>query len=298
MYISSLNSIVGQDFDGFKVVVSAYHNSSECLQKLKLTFDDKIEIVQYQHNKELPLHVNVTFNKTVQECVKKFGNFEYYLYVDSGCHFYDSGREKHGNKVLQEAYSTLKQNQNYAMASYRVDRDFKPHAIPVPDTPGQDFVMPPGTAVNGHLNFFHNDMYEAFNKKLWPDVFKADCSESVFTYLCGAVNKRWIILKDIVLQHKPDVDGASNSYPRLRGAAHWNNLMFDRDIQDMIQSTEAIEAGMGYEELWKIMPHNVECYDEDGNAKYPKKLKKVVNEFLFLNDTELDYDDIDVKIGL
>jgi hypothetical protein len=74
--------------------------------------------------------------------------------------------------------------------------------------------------------------------------------------------------------------------------------MFGRDIQDMIQSTEAIEAGMGYEELWKIMPHNVECYDEDGNAKYPKKLKKVVNEFLFLNDTELDYDDIDVKIGL
>ena len=52
-----------------KVVVSACKNSDSAIKRIKDMFGDKVEVCRIQDL----YTVNVTFNKTVQEKVKKYG---------------------------------------------------------------------------------------------------------------------------------------------------------------------------------------------------------------------------------
>ena len=78
-YIKCINSLLEQDFDDYRVVLSSCMNGPECFKRVYDTFGNKIS---YCYHAE-PHTVNITFNKTVQECVNRFGEFEGYLYVDS-----------------------------------------------------------------------------------------------------------------------------------------------------------------------------------------------------------------------
>ena len=78
-----LNQILEQEDVDQHVVMSSCLNSMECLKEVYATFGKKIS---YNYIAEA-LPVNVTFNKTVQECIKKFGKFDGYLYVASDVSF-------------------------------------------------------------------------------------------------------------------------------------------------------------------------------------------------------------------
>ena len=71
--------------------------------------------------------------------------------------------------------------------------------------------------------------------------------------------------------------------------------MYGRDALDFINSEEAYNAGLGYEECNSIMPHNPEAYDIDGKCKDPDLLREVIERFLFLSDEDLDYSKIVCK---
>tara|TARA_R100000808_G_C2149493_1_gene157899 strand:+ start:1855 stop:2814 length:960 start_codon:yes stop_codon:yes gene_type:complete len=290
-YIECLEGFLRQKFDGFRVVLSSCLNSPRCFKTIAKRFGNRISYCYHQE----PHTVNITFNKTVQECVKEFGEFEQYVYVDSGCHFGDNP------DVLSMAYESMKKN-NYGMLSLQVDTDEALQAIDPTlkyeskeiQITGEDLIIPLGKACNGHVIFHSNEFLKNYNNKIWPDVFAAYCTESTFTFLCSAMGKKWAILKDLKIEHRKAVDGPSSSVPHISAKYRnpWNNLLYGRNALDFVHDKDASDAGMGYEECNNVMMHNKDAYDENELPLNPDSLKKNINKYFFLNKGDLDYNNI------
>lgn len=285
-YANCIKSILDSDISSnYKIVISSCRNSDETRQNLINYFGDKISYVFINKG----LTVNITFNKTVREMVKLHGEFTNYLYVDSGVDFLEN------KQAIQSALNLMKCNE-YAMLSFQVENDNALTNVGIKDFPlkGRNHIVPLGSACNGHAEIFSNEIFKAYNRKLIPDVFSAYCTESVYSFLCAGVMKKWVILGDYVLRHAKGVDGASSSSPHTSPRFHntWNNLMCGRDAQIFINDPEAIECGLGYEECNNIMLHNKNSYFKDYVPKNPEKLKEIINKYLFLSDLELNYDTI------
>ena len=290
-YIACLESLLNQNFDEFKVVMSSCLNSEKCMQAVSKKFKGEISYCYHQE----PHTVNITFNKTVQECIKNFGEFEQYVYIDSGCTFGEN------RDILSRAYKSMKEH-DYGMLSLQVDTDEALHAIDPSllyeskeiQIKEKDLVIPLGKACNGHVIFISNELLKNYNNKPWPDVFAAHCTESTFTFICSGISKKWAILKDIKIEHLKALDGPSQSnthWSRKHGNP-WNNLLYDRDARDFINDPEAIESGLGYAESENIMMHKEEAYDKNGYPKHPEELRKNINKYFFLNEEELNYNNI------
>ena len=71
-YIESINSLLKQDIDGFRVVISSCRNSPECIKQLYSTFGNKISYclkilnknvwknqIKYTKNKKVLIHLLV-----------------------------------------------------------------------------------------------------------------------------------------------------------------------------------------------------------------------------------------------
>ena len=101
-YIRCINSILEQDFEDFQVVISSVGNSLPVIKKLVSVFGKKIS---YNLTNER-ITVNQSFNHTVMKAVEEFGEFDSYLYVDSGIDF---GKNK---DVLTESYNLLRSGPN------------------------------------------------------------------------------------------------------------------------------------------------------------------------------------------
>jgi hypothetical protein len=291
-YVECINSLLNQKFEDFKVVLSSCLNSPDCFKKIYDTFGNKIS---YCYHAE-PHTVNITFNKTVQECVKHYGEFEGYVYVDSGVVFNQTD-------VLQKAYD-LHTSGPYAFTSIQVDTDtgfdqigLENESDDVIQVKNNNFVIPIGSACNLHSQIFSNEAYKTYDNKLMPDVFKAYCTESTFSFLCAALQKKWVILKDVVVHHKKGCDGASASVPHWSPTYRnpWNNLSHGRNALDFIHDPEALDAGLGYEECNEIMMHDSNKYDDEGYSKNPEKLIKIIKKYFLLTKKELNYDKIKCK---
>jgi len=310
-YINSIEGLLEQDFEDYKIVLSMYKNSLKCKKVLAQRFGNKISYVFYD---EGLLTVNQTFNKTIQLCVEKFGKFEGYFYVNSGMTFgpcRTTTHPVHGSayydrdpNILKKLYETFKSGP-YSMATVLVDWDagfsqigFKYDSGPPAQIQGEDFIIPVGKAVNAHIQIYSHEFYEAYGRRVVPDVFAAYCSESIHSFLNAAIKKKWVIMKDIILHHQGTLEGSSSaSFPHrsLKYGNPWNNLLHGRSALDFINDPEAIEAGLGYEECNQIMMHKEEAFDENGYAKYPEKLKEIIKKYFFLSKDEFDYDKIICK---
>jgi len=272
-YAECIKSILVQENIDNKVVISSCLNSDQCVSQLQDVFSNAVDIYRYKD----PHTVNITFNRSVQEAVKKYGEFDGYLFIDSG--------------ILKD----------FGIVSFQTDTDTGYEVIglkqdsPTVQITCDDFVLPLGTAVNAHAQIFNNDIYKRFGKVV-PDVFAAYCTGSAYPFVSLSVNKRWVIVKDILLKHKKAVDGPSSgqSHISLTYRNHWNNLLYKRNALDFINDPEAIDAGMGYEECNKIMSHKDTAY-ENGLAKDNERLAQSVNKYFFLNSGELDYNKISVE---
>ena len=292
-YVKCINSFLEQDFEGFKIVLSSCKNSPECIKKLISTFGNRIS---YCLTPELHT-VNITFNNAVRKSVEEFGDFESYMYVDSGCWFEDKD-------IIQNTYDCLKSGE-HGIVAVQVDNDealdvldpkFK-HSTDEIQIKGDHYVIPIGKSINQHVHLFSHKIYKNCNDKIEPDVFAAYCSESVFNYIAAASNQRWVIMADKQVNHHRSIDGASSGFSatsRNHGNS-WNNLLYGRDASEFINDKEAYEVGVGYEECNNIMNHNPDAYDEEGFVKNPDKLLEKVNQYFFLTDDELDYDKIKYK---
>ena len=105
---------------------------------------------------------------------------------------------------------------------------------------------------------------------------------------------------DLIVHHQASMEGhlsASAAFPHHSPKYRnpWNNLLHGRNALDFINDPDAIEAGLGYEEMEEIMLHKDDAFDENGYAKYPEKLKKMIKKHWFLSKEEFDYDKADYK---
>lgn len=285
-YITYLDHLIRQNGD-WDIVVSSCLCRDATNQKLKELYGDRLKINIINEK----LTVNVTFNKTVQTMVELNGEYEGYLYIDSGI---DVGTDP---EVINRLYNKFKSGE-YGMACGQTSTDtgfdtwFGYHG-----NINQDLLIPVGKACNLHFQIFHNDLFKAFDKKLMPDVFAAYCTESTFSFLNAALHKQWIIASDVVVGHIHSMDGGSSGFHHLgpKGLP-WNNLLYNRDALEFITNIECINAGMGYEEVCNIMMHKADAFDENGYALYPDKLLPLMKKYWYLTQEELDYSKISSEL--
>jgi hypothetical protein len=290
-YLDAISSLLNQSLDGCKVVWSSCLNSDECIERLRDKFKSKIEYCIHTQR----YTVNVTFNKTVQECVKKFGEFEGYLYIDSGCLLGDDPNTlyKIYNSFVRNSYGILSIQTNTDTGFQGLESRFVNNSED-PQVRDEDYIIPIGKAINLHVSVFSNDLYKKYNTII-PDVFTAYSTESTFGFLCSSVQKRWAIMKDLQIRHLKSLDGATSCHPHFSAVHgnHWNNLVCNRNALDFINDPEAIKAGLGYEECNNIMNHDPNAYDKEGNALYVDDLSNIIKKYLFLTEEELNYNNIE-----
>jgi len=289
-YNRCIQSILNQNHINNKLLVSSCMNSDQCITYLKNLFEDNIDICRFKDS----YTVNITFNKSVQEAVKRYGEFDGYFYIDSGV-VLNSG------DILEEGVKRLS-TKKYSMISYQTDTDtgyetlgFKQDSSIV-QIINNDFIIPIGKACNLHAQIFSNDIYKTFDNRIIPDIFRAYCTESTFSFLCSVLHKEWVIIKDRLLPHNKGVDGASIGQRHISDTYRnaWNNLLYNRNALDFINDPKAIEVGLGYEECNNIMNHNINAYN-DNYAKYKEELRNVILKYFYTNHNELNYNEIEVE---
>jgi len=324
-YINCINNLLNQDFEGFRVVISSCMNSTACIRELYTTFKDKISYCLYPEKDT----VQATFNKTVKEMVNKYGEFEGYMYVDSGVNFDDQ------NNILEEAYERMATNK-YAITTIQTDTDTAFNDLLggyvgeeiIHDSPesysewakkkggyayqtsfgdiqitGEDYVVPPGGTCNLHANIFSNEYWKTFDKRILADVFIAFCVESVFISSVKCLQKDWVILKDLQVRHAKAVDAPCGGFDTnsIKTGNYWDNLFCDRSALEFMHDPEAKRAGLGYHNhpnapLESRMQYDLDTFNEDGTAKHPEELKRILQKYFFLTKEEFDYDQIKFKL--
>jgi hypothetical protein len=285
-YIKAIRSILSQDFKDCRVVISSCMNSVPQREKLESAFGDT---VSYCYIEDL-VPVNISFNKAVRDSVKEFGKFDGYLYLDSGLIF-----QKETD--LTSLYDLYKSGP-YAMASARTTTDTGMLAwFDVEDEEGfeSDLVIPVGKALNLHAQIFSPDLLEAYDN-LIPDIFASYCTESTFSFLCAAINKKWVVSKDIVLDHAWSMDGASSGFNPNgmieRYMPAWQHLFGGpRSMVEIIEDPEGISSGFGYEEINDVMHHDPSQFDEEGYCKNTR-LKDFIKKNIFLSSEHFDYEEM------
>jgi hypothetical protein len=157
----------------------------------------------------------------------------------------------------------------------------------------EDLIIPVGKACNLHTQIFSNKIFKAFDNRIIPDIFVAYCTESVFSFLSAAVGQKWVVKKDVVLEHLKSVDGATCGFNHVGSKGdNKNNLFGNLDIYEICQDPEAWESGFGYEEMQGVLLHNPNKYDENGVHKEPERLKEFIRTRIFLEKDKFDYDKI------
>ncbi len=293
-YIHSLNTILNQDFIEYDVVVSDCLSSENVRQKLISNLNSKV----YFNFIDSKLPVNITFNSTVQTAITNNGEYDAYLYIDSGVDF--SG----DSLVLKKLYDLCSNECSMVVGRVKTDTGF--HAWLGWGTDEHDYVghrniiekighfeIPIGRAVNLHVQLFSHDILAAYGN-LVPDIFAGQCTESVFSFLAAAIQTKWLIHKDIELDHRTGLDVPSVGFSpvawRSSGLPTWDHLIgVEESILDIIGRGK--KYGMGYEELSGIVNHNPSKFDSRGFALDPN-LKYYIKTNLFLQPHQLDYDTI------
>lgn len=280
-YIGCIQNILNQDFEDYRVVLSSCGNTLPVIKKLIQTFGNQISY-NFINDK---ITVNMSFNHSVQKCVEEFGEFEGYLYIDSGINFRDN------RNVLKEAYELFKSD-NFGMVTIQASNDNGfPQWIGVDGfIENEDFIIPVGRACNLHTQIFSNEIFKAFDDKIIPDIFVAYCTESIFSFLSAATSQRWVIMKDLILEHLKSIDGATCGFDHTgQKGDNKNNLFADLDIYEICKDPEAWDSGFGYEEMQGVFPHDPEKYDESGMVQEPDRLKEFIRTRMFLNESQFEY---------
>ena len=295
-YIKSIHSILNQNFQNYRIVVSSCLNSSLARNILVNEFGDK---VSYNFiNDKLP--VNITFNHSVQKMVENYNEADGYLYIDSGIDF------ENNKSVLKDLYE-LHKSGPYGMTASRTNTDagtflwFKKGSGQSDESGQEDlfengnFIIPVGKTTNLHVQIFDNKIFKEFEKRILPDIFASHCTESTFSFINAALCKKFIIAKHHILSHNTSMDGASSGFrPEYINKPPWKHLLdyAHKTIEEIILDPEAHASGFGYEECQNILMHNPDCYEENGFAKNPERLKKFIINNIYLKKCNFDYENI------
>ena len=286
-YIDALDTIRWQRYENYKLAVSACKNPEEQLKKIKQSSS-----VDFINSIEDMLPVNITFNDTVRECISEYGEFDAYLYLDSGVKFTEPTQL---GKLIE-----LYESGNYGMVSAQVDNDFgwcwfglNEYARP---RLTEDLVVPIGLACNLHCQLFSKEIFDYYENVL-PDIFRSYCTESTFSFVNAALKKQWIISSEVRVHHafevpvgRPDdgdgLDGHSSGFRAPPGT--WDDVYPPSTMAEIVALSGGTECGFGFEELRGIKRHKAECFDENYYCTN-EDLKAFIKEHLYRKLPHFDY---------
>jgi len=312
-----LQSIASQKFDGEVVVaVSACQPREQTIPYLKKEFPD------FHYNVMEDLYpVNITFNKTVLDCVDRFGSFDGYFYQACDVMIHESN-------VYQGLFNCLKSKDSNGLVAAQIDQDScyayglqlggGRHGIDDERAryemfkDGTDYTVPIGKACATHLLLYNPDVLEYYGRLL-PDLFAAYCTESIFSFLCAAIKRNWVISKDYHISHSAGLDTPSAGFrPENRPSSppydypipqfsryHENNGLAQGQssadsLLHIFQNEYARSIGLGYEECAHIVMHDPSQFDHNQFC-VNSELAPYIKEHAYVRKEILDYSTIESK---
>ena len=275
-YIGHLHSLLNQRGVNTRVVWSSCCNEPRHWDMLRAEFRNRI--AYYLTGDVIP--VNMSFNHATACALRSYPKADGVVYVDSGVH---CGADHKALAKLAETHASGP----YGMTAALTDEDdgfnlwFGEMNATKLFREGK-FVMPVGMTMNLHFQIFDSQIIRAFGRPL-PDVFASQCTESVFTFMCAAVGKRFVAHGEKV-RHYTGMDGPSAGFQPI--GPGWKHLLpqAKRTMEEIIADPEARACGFGYEECQQILMHDATLYDAEGNAREPQRLGKFIKDNLFLDD--------------
>lgn len=294
-YIDSLRSILDQDFNGFDIVMSSCLNSELTRKNVLNEFGSKIKynFIDEKHP------VNVTFNHTVRKTIEIQGEYESYMYVDSGTTFvpgllsaiYDRIKTGKYGMVTPQPENDTEYFAGLGIGRYRGDDEYA-RSILFKDG---DYIIPLGKGMGTHTNLISNDL-RSFYGNVYPDVFASHCTESTFSFINAALKKQWLLVKDFILPHNISMDGQSSGFNPAEWLYQNRRPTFDHpyiinSILERVLTSRSVQCGFGYEECRNILNHDASQFDENYHC-INNDLKYFIKDNLFLKKEELDYDSI------
>jgi hypothetical protein len=305
-YIKNIRSILDQDLEDKKVILSGCYLKKTTFEKVYEEFKD--EISYYLTNENLA--VNQTFNHSVLRGVEEFGEFDGYMYVASDVNFSadKNSLSRLHDRILNSENGIVspeinKDNGYFWWFDFEEDKN-------IWDVFGQDkdFVVPLGATANLHCKVFSNKIFKAYGRIL-PDIFVSYCTESSFSFLAAAVKQKFIIANDVKYNHGPDdgVHHGLDGQTQVFGPA-WDRVYPGaRSIKEIMEDPDASSCGMGHEEwvprfIHKMDVPNDKTYLMHDKAQFDKngfsidnRLRNFIKKNLFLQPEVLDYDKINHK---
>lgn len=284
-YVERIKTIFEQDITDSHVFISSCLNSLESLQYVKSKVNGPLTVNLIKEK----LPVNVTFNHTALKAREIFGEFEGYLYVDSGVSFIKP-------TDISALYQILA-TKEYAMIAARAGSDHGYHQWFGNDLSNlDDFEIPIGKTVNLHCQIFSKVIMDVYGY-LFPDIYSGFCSESVFSFLCSALGKKFVLSKDVAVNHLTGMDGQSAAFSpqewEMSGKLTYEHPFLVESVVDIAK--KGYEFGFGYEECQHIVDHNPDKYD--GFFCTDDRLKDFIRDNQFVGNLGLlDFDLINSEI--
>jgi hypothetical protein len=290
MWSSHLNNILKQNYENFDVCISGCLISEDAksyFQNLKNEYQNKI-ILSFI-DEVLP--VNITFNKSCIEA-SKYHNYDGFMYVASDVNFNDDVN------VITKLVN-LHFSDNIGITSAVVSADSGIDVWLGLDVlnnhlNNNHFEIPVGKTLNMHCMIFDKKIFESYNQKIIPDIFRTYCTESVYSFITASLGMKYVIHdKSVLLTHLIGRDGSSVGFGGNRG---WQD-MFNPNIpvEQRLMTQEAKDCGFGYEEYINIFIHDSEKYNDDNTHKNPEILYDFNKKSIFLTEEEFNYNNINIQ---
>jgi hypothetical protein len=279
-YIDCVRSLIAQDIEpkhsqDYKIVVSGCMTSDRAKMNFVNYFGDTISFNWIED----PVPLSISFNHSVEQMVNQYGDFDCYLYIDSGISFWDPMER---NDALRALYNKHKSGP-YAITACKPSNDDGQSWWKIKYREGEDYIYPIGKCTNMHCQIFSNEFKKAYGRIL-PDIFANNTMESTFSHLCAAISRKYLFTQKPHLLHNHSMDGASIGFRN-------HDILFKTTKTMDERYREGVEYGFGYEEYRPTWLHNPEKFDENGYAKDPMLLEFLKKE-LYLTKEQFDYSQV------
>ncbi len=280
-YTHALRSILEQTQPQDEIIVSGCMTSPKAKEWLLYEFKPRGVSFNFIDEK---WPVNVTFNHSVQKAVEKMGRFAGYLYIDSGIQFRDNTLSELRSRVPCGKYAMI-------TAEATNDNGYQwwfalPH---LPHGQG-DFMVPIGKTLNLHVTVFSDALFEAYDKKIIPDVFASYSTESVFSFQCAAIKKQFCVCRGVVVDHAHAMDGGASGF-RGKGFGTPDHVLMGPSMRQICDDVEGTKAGFGYEEFRHFKMHDPTQFDGNNHC-INDMLLPFMKKNVFLSKELLDYEKI------
>lgn len=290
-YIESLKSIFNQKNIDHDVVISSCLSKNITISHIKNIFPD----IKINHIKD-KVPVNVSFNHTASLFDN---NYDGFLYIDSGIILNDENIiSTMANRMTSGPYAMVSclTDTDVGMAIEKVQGYVSGNGLTT-DSNGKCVMT--GSSLNLHCQIFSKDI-KTFYNNIIPDIFAGFCTESVFTFVCAAIKKRWAVCDNITANHRISMDGASSGFHpsawrQTTGRDSYDHPFAIDGYMDRILNSYAMQLGLGFEECREILVHDPNQYDENMFC-INNDLKYYIKNNLYLKSNEFNYNNIQYSI--